>query len=339
MSDSQQEPGSGMAVEILPQVRPHAQVYRAILAIIKILLGLALLFLSLREIQLESLWDGLRSANLLWLCLAILAVLFGLALKLWRWMILVKNYRIRATPSRLFSAYFVGQAANILLPFRGGELIRLGYFIEQKQILPEAASTILLEKYLDLSALCMTILGVSLKISLENILNLRYKLLPATIFLTLLLITMIIISPKIWGMVRARGHLPQRIVNMLDGWIQTSLWLRKPKRLIPLITLTSIIWGVMWVTNLLVFRALQLPLGGTAGGLVLVLVYIGLFPALMPGNIGPFYFFARLALSPFAINPGQAVIFAVILHAIVTLPPLFGGVLGLFFRSPHPTAL
>lgn len=65
---------------------------------------------------------------------------------------------------------------------------------------------------------------------------------------------------------------------------------------------------------------------------MLTLVYVGLFPALMPGNIGPFYFFARLALLPFGIIQDQAIIFAVILHAIVTLPALLGGLIGILVR-------
>ncbi len=102
--------------------------------------------------------------------------------------------------------------------------------------------------------------------------------------------------------------------------------------------LTVFIWGVMWLTNLLLFNSLGLHLSGTAGGLVLVLVYIGLLPALMPGNIGPFYFFASLALLPFGIIQDQALVFAVILHALVTLSPLFCGIIGLFLRTPRPTS-
>ncbi len=53
----------------------------------------------------------------------------------------------------------------------------------------------------------------------------------------------------------------------------------------------------------------------------------------MPGNIGPFYYFARLAVLPFGINHDQAFVFAVVLHAIVTLPPLLGGAIGLLVRQ------
>jgi hypothetical protein len=107
----------------------------------------------------------------------------------------------------------------------------------------------------------------------------------------------------------------------------------------PGVWLTILIWGVMWLTNLLLFKSLGLALGGTAAGLVLISVYVGLLPALMPGNIGPFYFFARLALLPFGILSDPALVFAVVLHAIVTLPPLLGGVIGLLVRPDRAVNL
>ncbi len=310
---------------------------RALLMALKILAGIALLVWSVHDIQFGQLVKGIRSADLAWLILAIMAILFGLALKLIRWMILVRNYHIRAGFARLFSAYFVGQASNIILPFRGGELIRLGYFAGDKTLLPEAASTIILEKYLDLVALTVSGILISLKISLDDILDWRGWLLPLTIAVTLLLLAAIVFGPSLWQKIRSRQLLPPSITPWLDRWVQASQWLRNPQQVIPAALLTILIWAVMWLTNLVLFRSLHIGLGGTAGGLVLVLVYIGLFPALMPGNIGPFYFFARLALIPFGIIKDQAVVFAVILHAMVTLPPLLGGAIGWLIRSDPPT--
>jgi hypothetical protein len=42
----------------------------------------------------------------------------------------------------------------------------------------------------------------------------------------------------------------------------------------------------------------------------------------LPGNFGTGYFFTELALKPFAIHLQSAAIYAIILHALVTLPPL-----------------
>jgi uncharacterized protein (TIRG00374 family) len=306
--------------------------FKNILTIIKILAGLALLILSIQGIHWGNLVTGIRSANLGWLALAISSVLLGLFLKVWRWAIFVKNYTIKSSRARLYSAYFVGQAANIILPLRGGELLRMGYFAGEPKILPEIAATIVLEKYLDLLALTVCGILVSFKFSLDNIFNLRGLLLPLTSMMTLLLLAAILFGPAAWGKIRAGKRLPQRLIDWLDRWVQASQWLRNPKQVFTGVWLTILIWGVMWLTNLLLFKSLGLSLGGTAAGLVLILVYVGLLPALMPGNIGPFYFFARLALVPFGIIHDQAFVFAVVLHAIVTLPPLLGGVIGLLLR-------
>jgi uncharacterized membrane protein YbhN (UPF0104 family) len=306
--------------------------FKKILDIIKILSGLALLILSIQGIHWGNLVTGIRSTNLAWLVLAISAVLLGLLLKVWRWGIFIKNYHIQSSMARLYSAYFVGQAANIVLPLRGGELVRLGYFAGEPKILPEIASTIVLEKYLDLVALVICGILVSFKFSLDNILNLRGWLLPLTIIVSLLFLAAILFGSAVWGKIRTGNLLPTRLMDRLDWWVQASQWLRNPKQVFPGVVLTIFIWGVMWVTNLFLFRSLRLPLGGTAAGLVLISVYVGLLPALMPGNIGPFYFFARLALLPFGILSDPALVFAVVLHVIVTLPPLLAGAIGLLIR-------
>jgi uncharacterized membrane protein YbhN (UPF0104 family) len=311
----------------------HNRSYKFILTMLKILAGLGMLVLSVQGIQWENLVAGIRSTEMSWLVLAILSVVLGLFLKFWRWVTLVRNYQIQSTMARLYSAYFVGQAVNIILPLRGGELVRIGYFAGEPKILPEIASTIILEKYLDLMALTVCGLLVSYKISLDNILNLGSWLLPLTAIVTILLLAAIVFGPAIWEKIRAGKFLPERVINWVDRWVQTSQWLRNPKQVFPAVLMTILIWGVMWLTNLLLFRSLGFPLGGTAAGLVLILVYVGLIPALMPGNIGPFYFFARLAVLPFGILHDQALVFAVLLHFIVTVPALIGGLTGLVIRS------
>jgi len=312
----------------------HSAASGYILLTIKIMIGIALLILSIRGIQFENLIIGIKYANVVWLILAIFSVLLGLFLKFWRWVLFIRHYQVGSNLTRLFSAYFVGQAANIILPFRSGELVRMGYFAAEPKILPEILSTIALEKYLDLMALTVCAILVSLKFSLDNILNLRGLLLPLTLILTLLSLVVIFFGPQAWSKIRS-GNLPERISEWLDRWVQVSQWLRQPRKTVPGIFLTILIWVVMWMTNLLLSRSLGTNLVGTAAGLVLVAVYVGLLPALMPGNIGPFYFFASLALLPFGIQHDQAFTFAVILHAIVTLPPLLAGLIGLFI---HPAA-
>lgn len=309
--------------------------YRFILVIFKLLVGLALLVLSIQGIQWGNLINGILSASLWWLALAFGSVLIGLLLKVLRWSIFIRNYQIQASHSKIYSSYFVGLAANIIFPFRGGELIRLGYFASDAKILPDVGSAIVMEKYLDLLALTTCAILVSLKISMDNIQNLRGFLLPLTVILTILLLLTTLLGPTVWKKMRSRRLLPRRVEDWVERWFQSSQWLRNPKQIAPGLLLTIIIWVVMWSTNWLLFKSLELPLGGTAAGLVLVLIFIGLLPALMPGNIGPFYYFARLALVPFSIANNQAFTYVILLHAVVTIPPLLGGVVGLWLVPSH----
>ena len=332
MTSERGEQGSRFRMTNIKMQLSRPLFLRNMLTILKILAGFGLLILSIWGIHWENLVSGIRTADMTWLVLAIAAVLLGLFLKLWRWAILVKNYQIRATKTRLFSAYFVGQAVNIILPLRGGDLVRIAFFADEPKFLPEVASTIVLEKYLDLLGLTVCGIWISFNISLENVLNVRGWLLPLTSILTLVLVAAIVFGPIAWKKIQAEKLLPMRIVDWVDRWVQASQWLRDPKLIAPPILLTFLIWVVMWLTNLLLFKSLGLHAGGTAAGLVLTLVYVGLFPALMPGNIGPFYFFASLALIPFGVIQDQAIVYAVLLHAIVTIPALMGGLVGLLVR-------
>jgi uncharacterized membrane protein YbhN (UPF0104 family) len=333
MTIDQDEQVSQSGLANLKKRLPRALFSKKLLTILKIFAGIALLILSIRGMHWENLATGIKSANLTWLVLAITAVLLGLFLKVWRWAILVKNYEVRATKTRLFSAYFVGQAVNIILPLRGGDLVRIGFFADEPKVLPEIASTIVLEKYLDLLGLTACGIWISFNLSLENVLNVRGWLLPVTFFMTLVLVAAIFFGAAAWEKIRMGKVLPKWSIDWVDKWVQSSGWLRNPRLIAAPILLTILIWVVMWLTNLLLFKSLGLQAGGTAAGLVLTLVYIGLFPALMPGNIGPFYFFARLALLPFGIIQNQAIMYAVILHAIVTLPALICGLVGLLVRN------
>jgi hypothetical protein len=80
----------------------------------------------------------------------------------------------------------------------------------------------------------------------------------------------------------------------------------------------------MFSTNLALLRALSLAAGAGPAALVLVAVHLSLIPALMPGNVGPFYVAVELGLSIFGCSFESAALYAILLHAVVTLPPLAG---------------
>ena len=314
----------------------HLPAKRHLATILKIALGLLLLYLSFQRVDWPILLDALRSVSGLWLVIAILSVLLSLALKVLRWDLLLHNYQLRLPLRRLISAFFLGQAANILLVIRGGEIVRVTSAHQPGQNdWVEISATIAIEKYLDLLFLVLLMLAMATNLP-PLALETMGSLYPLLIIMTILLLLAILFAPTLWRRFfpgESKTPWLAKVQRKLDQFLQASLWLREPSKLLPSLGITLLIWVVMALTNRLVLQSLAINLGWDAALLVLILVYIGVLPALMPGNLGPFVFFAQLALIPYAVPNERAVAFAIILYAIVTLPPLL--ISGLLLLLPN----
>lgn len=298
---------------------------RSLITILKWALGLLLLYLAFQRVDWAVLLDALQTVSTFWLVLAILSVLLSLGLKVWRWDLLLRNYHLRLPPGRLISAYFLGQAANILLIIRGGEVVRIAAAHQaEEDDWVEITATIAIEKYLDLLVLVLLMLAMATNLQALARAALG-DLYPLLISLSILLLLAVLLGPTLWRRFfpgESKTPWLAKVQHKLDQFLQASRWLRDPRKLLPSLGITVLIWAVMTLTNRLVFQSLAIDLGWDAAFLVLILVYIGVLPALMPGNLGPFTFFAQLALIPFGVSDELAVAFAIILYVIVTLPPL-----------------
>jgi uncharacterized membrane protein YbhN (UPF0104 family) len=308
----------------------------------KILIGLLFLYFALRGIGWQELWVKLTDIRIGWLLLALGTILLGLSLKIVRWGYLLKCYDVPYTSINLVRAFFTGQAVNILLPVRGGEVVRLGYISQDKKTWIPIGVTIGLEKYLDLVALSLTTVLLMTTFWSQALENYRRGLLLVSLILTAGLCLSLFLVPLVWDRLREKSYWQNRPVfsrsrKYLDILFNGIRWIRQLRQSIFPLFLTVIIWLMMWVTNLLLFPSLNLSIIPGAGGLVLVFLSIGLLPALMPGNIGPFYFFAQLALKPFSVPLEEAALYAMLLHLLVTLPPLI--VSGFLHLMPNKTQL
>lgn len=332
---------------------------QTILRGLRIVLGLILLVFALKDANWIELRKSVTAANLTWLVVAVGVVIFGLGLKIWRWSLLLANFGLKNPLGLVSQAYLAGQAANILLPIRGGELVRVGMLgkgdadSDNEFRLARIAGTIALEKFLDLLAL--TGLAILVLPSLRSIGShygspeYGYQYLPQGLMLfafaaTAFLAVYVFWARRLWSSIKnktQRSHSPWivRSVDVIGQFIESSNWLKDWRKMLTSSLITLVIWSLMWATNLAAFKSVHLNADPLLAGLVLTLVYIGLIPALMPGNIGPFYFFAQLALRAFAIPFEQALAFAILLHAVVTLPVLvIGGVILLYTGRGRPAS-
>ncbi len=300
---------------------------------VRLLLGCGLLYFSVAQLDWAQLGANLAGAHPGWLGIAVASVLLSTAMKIVRWRWLIHLIGLRPGPGwlRLSAAFLIGQAANVVLPLRGGDLLRIGWLaVEDREDALPVTLTVLLEKYMDVVALSVLLLWLGPLLPLHALERSRHWLFPLGLGLSLVLAAAVGFAPLLWqrlgrwpalrGLVSAWPWLAR-----LEGWIariQGQGRLRSPQAWLPVALMTLATWVVMLATNLFVLRALDLPADFRAGGLVLALVVLGLAPALMPGNFGPFYFFAMLGLAPFGVPEPARAAFAVLLHAAVTLPPV-----------------
>lgn len=299
---------------------------RWLLTGVRVVLGGALLVLAFRQIDWAQIGPTLAGASPAWLLLGLLSVLLSLWLRIWRWQYLLANYHVPVSLKNVAGAYLVGQAANILMPVRTGEILRFGWLRARH---PEGSvamvASIAIEKYLDLGMLLLFFVAIMpylpVKV-LEDNLNI---LIITSSLLTVLIGIGAISGPRIglWLSGAAKQHFTwAAALDPLVRWLADSAWMQSPRRFLPALGLSLASWAVMTLTNLLVMLAVGLPWNPRAAVLVLVLVFVGSAPALVPGNVGPFHFFSMLALSLLGISGAKSAAFALFLHALVTLPPL-----------------
>jgi uncharacterized membrane protein YbhN (UPF0104 family) len=313
---------------------------RNLFILLRIGLGLMLLTAAFYGVDLQALGDTVVALRFPWVALTLLAFFATFAFKAMRWRLLLPTDSGFWRWSDVVGSLLIGQAGSILLPFRAGSVLRAGSLaVEQSSRFPALMAGVVVEKALDV--IMLTAAAVLVIPAISGVMT--YSGLTGLIlgaFIALFFAFSISISAaRIWAFFR---RMLQRIpAAFIEKWI---VWgdqgaqalrssLRDPRRLFGALTLSIVIWMLMFLTNLALFQAIELQVGYASGLVVLVLIHIGLLPNLMPGSIGPFYLATRLALSTTSTSPADALGFAVLLHAIVTLPPLAGAGLYLLLRQ------
>ncbi|HET7009294.1 MAG TPA: lysylphosphatidylglycerol synthase transmembrane domain-containing protein [Anaerolineales bacterium] len=293
-------------------------------------IGLGLLVLAFRQVDAGRLLASIRHVDAVWLLITFATVVLGIGLKGFRWKLLLRSVCPERPSSDVMGALLTGQAANILLPLRGGEAVRAMMMVPPSDGRTGAVLVgIGIEKAFDglalavVAALTLPLLPVG--VSPQG----ATKLLAVGALLLAVAIGVGFLSPRAWARLRLRLGVPSGGVrDRLKKWLNTfssSLeQLMRSGDLLPALLATFVIWSVMLATNLALLRALGFPVAAGAAAMVLVAVHVALAPALMPGNMGPFYFAVEFGLLTFGYAPELAALYAILLHALVTIVPLLG---------------
>jgi len=308
---------------------------------LSIVVSLLALYLAVRDVQWSEVATALSKANGILLLLALVSVLLNTLGKAVRWRLLFYPRHTRLSVKNCLSVLFVGQLTNSLLPARSGDLVRaLLIAADRNTSRVLALATVAVEKAMDSVLLLLLVVLLSVRMPMPRWLR-RSSLVFGGALVVLLLAVMIIASQR------------QRIVGILESWIgryprlaflrllarlaeasgelgalrnirvQTQLW-----------TVSIVIWGLAIATNTLVFWAAGLDVDALASPLLLVVLMAGAILPTSPLQLGVFHYLCVLTLSLFGVGQSVALSYAVLLHLVVYLPIVLGGVLGLWVENP-----
>jgi len=322
------------------------------------LAGLAVAALSLwllaRNVDGAAVWAVLARADLRWAAVGVLAILGTALTRALRWQALLEPPAPRLRP--VLTALLVGQALNMALPLRSGEVVRAAWLGAEPQVDPaRALGSIALEKALDLLALLACGLALLLWLPLPD-------WFARSTAGTALLIAVAAVA--LWAGLRWREpllgaaarlltrlparassgvkHLPTPCKETPAGWNRLLLSplerltdglaaIRQPRVFWPALGWTALTWALGVGANWVVLAAFGIP--STAAALLLMATLMASAPVPVPARLGIFEGVCVVSLALFDIPFDQALAVGLLLHLIVMAPPLLAAALLALWRA------
>ncbi len=114
-----------------------------------ILISVVFLYFALRGLQLDKLWDTLKSANYLWLFPGIVVYFLAVYVRTWRWHYLLRPLK-KIPTAKIFPIVTIGYMGNNIYPARAGELLRAFVLkIKESVAISSSLATIIVERIFD----------------------------------------------------------------------------------------------------------------------------------------------------------------------------------------------
>ena len=298
-------------------------------------------WLVVRNVNLGDVKEAARSVDLGWLGLALLGYVAGYVCRIERWrrMLIHENPGIRWRDCA--GPFFAGYAANNILPFRAGDIVRAVAFSNVLGARPGAVvTTLVVERLLDLLALLLALSGSILVFGIGRFHLSTVGVLILVMSLVLVLIVLFfpwtVVSVARWacaGIRRLAPKFAERLVAEVEKGAAMLTVLTAAKNLVGLLFLTIVVWtieGWIFFSSALSVPALAVPEAS------LVALSMGTLSTLIPsapGFIGTFEYFVVISMTEMGNPTAAASVYALIVHGVLAFPSLLLGGIYLLFSA------
>jgi hypothetical protein len=312
------------------------RVWQGLLAV---LLSALLLWWAFRDVDLNEAIGYLERVRLGWLLAAVVTATSLFPLRLVRWRLLLRREDGGAYPwLPLWHAVAMGFAANNLLPFRAGEVVRT---VAASRLtgarLSTSLASVAVERVFDaltvvgLLAVALLMPGMPAGLTIAGVPVQRVTttagiLAAAGMLAAALVVAFPEAAERFIRAVVPSDRVAFRLVALIDGVRQGLSVLRSPARLVGVVAWSIVLWLVNALSFFLAFQAFDLKVN-FAGAVVLqgVLAF-GIAVPSAPGYVGPFEAAITAVLAIYGIGASLAVAYAVGYHLTTFVPITLLGV-------------
>ena len=292
------------------------------------------LWLAFRKVDFTLVWQQLRTANLAYVALGIVAYFLALFIRTWRWKVLLLPMK-RISLLRLFPVLSAGYMANNIYPARAGDLLRT-VLLRKKEEAPISASlaTIIVEHLFDGIAILALVL-----LNLRQLTNFAPNSQWVGIIETsaswvglifglilLVFVSMVLLPEKMHRFTTwVINHLvPAKLREPVGGIIEKFTVglrvLRSPLQSLLVMLQSVMIWvveaGLYWG----VMKAMGLQLSFQSLLMVVGIVNLVLLVPAAPGGLGTFDAATKSMMELFGVSPENALSYALLLRVALWLP-------------------
>jgi glycosyltransferase 2 family protein len=301
---------------------------------------IALIYVFLRNSNLQDVWRIMRHTDALWFAAALAVNFSALIFRTFRWRTLIDP----DAPPRFYPTFFantVGYMLSTVLPIRAGDVARPALLSRRTTVRFSAAlGTVLTERILDLYALLLLFVYFVIVhwtdfASHRAFFIIKSGAVGAIVVLSALTILILGIFFFRGGMRRVHQwvgrFVPQRFraawMNFYDAFLQTLDISRRPLAMFKVLLCTVAIWTALtaqfWVTSVAMHRPLPFDSSFFISGTTTVGLAIP-----TPGGVGGFHKICQLILTTFyGFDIDSSVAAALMFHIVGTVPVVVTGLI------------
>ncbi|NOY60601.1 MAG: flippase-like domain-containing protein [Calditrichaeota bacterium] len=301
--------------------------------IVGIAISTVFIILAFYQVRLSELVDSIKTASISYVLIVLFFVIFSAYLRALRWYYFLLPQK-KIDINSLFSSLLIGYGANVILPAHLGEIVRAFVLGKKKKLaVSSTLATILVERVIDILTFLFLLIFLLLIYDFPK--WVKESAIALFVVALLLIVMIIFIRIKTNATIKLINHLlkpaplkfREKINHLIETFAAGFVGLNKKSHYVVTFLLSIAIWLGYVFGFAFGLKAFHLHLPWIAPLVLMVITTISIVVPSSPGYIGTYHWLCQLALGFFGVGKSEALGFALVIHALNTLPFLILGLI------------